>query len=143
MAFSSSTKTSRKFVVANKPLANFFQHLSFAYPNPKQNEHFRPQLLILCPPSHLAHFGLVSTSLKYVEVVCFSEWHNWQQLLVVVEKVVLGLALSLVPFPKKLMRVSFKTWNCQFVVDSSDVFSSCSFSWVCMGSPRVFPPVQF
>jgi hypothetical protein len=73
----------------------------------------------------------MSASLWHAKVMCFFEEHNWQQLLVVAENVVLGLALPLVPFPKKLMRVSFKTWSCQFVVDSPNVISSYSSS---MGS---------
>jgi len=76
MASSSSTKTSKKLVVASKPFVVFFQHLSSVCPNPKQNEHFRTQLSILCPPPHLAHFGLVFASLGHVEVVCFLDQHN-------------------------------------------------------------------
>jgi hypothetical protein len=49
--------------------------------------------------------------------------------------VVLGLALPPIPFPKKLMRVSFKTWSYQFVVDVPNVISSCSYF---MGSYGVF-----
>jgi hypothetical protein len=65
-------------------------------------------------------------SLRHVEDMCFSERHNWQRLLVVAKNVVLGPALPSVPFPKKLMRVSFKTWSCQSMVDSPNVVSSCS-----------------
>jgi hypothetical protein len=72
----------------------------------------------------LADFGLVFASLGHAEVVCSFEQHNWQWLLVVVENVVLGPTLPSVPFPKKLMRVSFKTWSCQSLVDFPDVVSS-------------------
>jgi hypothetical protein len=43
-----------------------------------------------------------------------------------VEKDVLGPALPLVPFPKKLMKIPFKTWSCWFAVDSPYVVSSYS-----------------
>jgi hypothetical protein len=109
MASSSSTKTSKKIVVAGKPFVDFLQHLSFVCLNPKHKKPFKPQLLVLCPPLHLAHFGLMSTSLGHVEVVCSSKWHNWQQSLMLVEKDVLGPALPLVPFPKKLMKIPSKT----------------------------------
>jgi hypothetical protein len=73
MASSSSTKTSKKFVEAGKPLGDFLQHLSFVCPNPKHKEPFKPQLSVLCPPLHLAHFGLMSTSLKHAKVVSSSK----------------------------------------------------------------------
>jgi len=93
-------------------------------------------LLILCPLLHLAHFGLVSTSLRHVEAMCSSKRHNWQQLLVLAKKFILGLTLPSIPFPKKLMKVSFKTWSCPSVVDSPDVASSYSSF---MGSYGVSP----
>jgi len=99
-------------VVVDKPFTNFFQHLFSVCPNPKQNEHFRPQFSFVCPPPHLAHFGFVSASLGRAKIVCSSKLQYWQRLLMVVEKVILGPTLPLVPFPKKLMRVSFKTWSC-------------------------------
>jgi hypothetical protein len=43
----------------------------------------------------------MSANLRHVEVVCSFEWHNWQWLSVLVEKVVLGPTLPSVPFPKK------------------------------------------
>ncbi len=77
VASSLSTNTSRKFVVADKPFADFFQHLSFIWPKPKQNEHFRPQLLVLCPLSHSTHFGLVLVSLGYAKgSKFFKEYQN-------------------------------------------------------------------
>jgi hypothetical protein len=56
MAFSSSTKTYKKFVVVGKPFANFFQHLSSECPNPNQKENFKPQLLVFVPSSALGTF---------------------------------------------------------------------------------------
>jgi len=94
-------------MVARKPFADFFQHLSFICPNPKQIEHFKPQLSILCPPLHLVHFSFVSANLGHAEAMCSFERHNWQWLLVLAEKVILGLALPSIPFPNKLMRISF------------------------------------
>jgi hypothetical protein len=76
VAFSSSTKTSKKFVVAGKPFGVFFQHLSSVCPNPRQKEHLRPQLSVLCPLPHLAHSGLMFTSSGHVEMVCFHDRHN-------------------------------------------------------------------
>lgn len=132
VASSSLTKTPRKFMVVVGPFVVFFQHRSFIWPKPKQKNHFRPQLSILCPSPHLEHFGLVSISLRHVRATCFSELHNWQQLLLV-RNVALGPALPLVIFPKKLMRISF---NCQFVVDFLDAISFCSSF---MGSYGVSP----
>jgi hypothetical protein len=63
-------------VVVSKPFADFFLHMSFVCFNPKRKEHFRPQLSVLCPPPHLAHFGFVSANLGHVEAVCSFEWNN-------------------------------------------------------------------
>jgi hypothetical protein len=94
-------KLEKKIVVANKPFVDFFQHLSLVCPNPKLNERFRPQLSILCPPPHLAHLGLVSTSLRHDEAMCFFERHNWEQLLVVAKNVTRS-TLAINPLPEEM-----------------------------------------
>ncbi len=109
-------------MVASKPFVNFFQHLSSICPNPKQKEHFRPQLSILCPPLHLAHFGLVSASLRHVEAICSYEQHNWQRLLVLAEKVTRS-SLDISPVPKEINESLIQ--NMKLLI--SNGFSRCGF----------------
>jgi hypothetical protein len=50
-AFSSFINIFRKFAQADGPFPFFFQHLSFVCPMPKQKNHLRSQLFVLCPPT--------------------------------------------------------------------------------------------
>jgi hypothetical protein len=76
VASSSLTSTSKKLTNVDGPLPFFFQHLSLVCPMPKQKEHFKPQFFVLCPPPHLAHFGLKKMSLKHAKGVCSFDMHS-------------------------------------------------------------------
>ncbi len=75
VVFSSLTTTFRKFITVVVPFKFFFQHFSSICLNPKQKEHLRPQLSILCPSLHLAHFDLVLAILGHKETTCFENQH--------------------------------------------------------------------
>jgi hypothetical protein len=68
---SSFTITSKKLVEADGPLPFFFQHQSFVCPILEQKEHFNPQIFVLCPPPHLAHYGLKLPSLGHAKAHVF------------------------------------------------------------------------
>lgn len=44
---------------------------------PKQKEHLRLQLSVLCPTPHLAHLGFKSVNLGHVDVTCFYDLQSW------------------------------------------------------------------
>jgi hypothetical protein len=51
---------------------------------PKQKEHLRPQLYVLCPPPHLARLGLKSMSLKHAYAICYSNLQRWHWMMLVI-----------------------------------------------------------